>query len=475
MTTHLSRLQREHAPTMSHEEALAAGRAARTALPRSAHAEYLVGDRDPVAALAEQNAVRVQALVPLRLERMLQSPFAFFRGTAGLMASDLARNASTDLTVVACGDAHISNFGFYASPQRTLVFDLNDFDEAAPAPWDWDVKRLVASVVIGARQAGHTESQARRSARETARVYRETMLAFSQVDTLKRYYSLVDVDSIRAQLGKEGRRILGRATKQAQKRTSAAFLDKVTTRASDGTRRIVEDPPVLTHVSEALESNVEALFEQYRGSIPADVAHLLAQYSLTDLAFRVVGVGSVGTRCFILILTGPRQEAIVLQIKEATRSVLQQYGGADPSLVPSAGWTDAGDATPNEGRRVVVGQRILQAVSDPFLGWIRNDDADGLTTGVRHRDFYVRQFRDMKGSIDAESLDPAAYTTYVEGCAILLARGHAQSANAPAIAAYLGRSNTFDRAVTDWSFGYAAQSLTDYHRLRDAVAAGEIG
>lgn len=475
MTTKLSRLQREHAPTISHAEALAAGRAARGELPRSAHTEYLVGERDPVAALAEQNESRVQDLVPLRLERMLQSPFAFYRGTAGLMASDLARNVSTDLTVVACGDAHISNFGFYASPQRTLVFDLNDFDEAAPAPWDWDVKRLVASVVIGARQAGHTESQTRRAARETARVYRETMRAFSRADTLKRYYALVDVETIRAQLGREGRRILGKATKQAQKRTSAAFLDKVTTRAADGTRLIVENPPVLSHVSDAVEEDVEALFEQYRASIPADVAHLLSQYSLTDLAFRVVGVGSVGTRCFVLILTGPQQEAIVLQIKEATRSVLEAQGGADPSRLPSAAWAGSPGSAPNEGRRVVTGQRILQAVSDPFLGWIRNTDPTDIGASVPHRDFYLRQFRDMKGSIDAETLDTASYTTYVEGCAILLARGHAQSANAPAIASYLGRSDAFDRAVTDWSFGYAEQSLADYHRLRDAVTAGEIG
>ncbi|MFZ4894886.1 DUF2252 domain-containing protein [Plantibacter sp. Mn2098] len=472
MSTHLNRLQELHAPTRSHAEVVEAGRVERSQVPRSAHADYRMGDRDPLAILTEQNNTRVQSLVPLRMGRMLQSPFTFYRGTAGIMAADLARNASTDIEVIACGDAHISNFGFFASPQRTLVFDLNDFDEAAPAPWEWDLKRLIGSVVISGQQSGYSETDIRAAALGTARVYRETMAALSRADVLKRYYAIADVETVRNQLNAEGRKILAKARKQAMKRTSSAFLEKVTTRAADGTRLIVEQPPVLTHLPESGETDVEALFEQYRATVSPDVALLLSQFRLTDLVMRVVGVGSVGTRCFLLILTGPQQEGIVLQIKEAQQSVLEGYGA-----IP-AGPGGFGTPERHEGRRVVGNQRILQAVSDPFLGYLRSDGpiAPGgpAPTSAPHHDFYVRQFRDMKGSIDPESLDPQSFTSYVEGCAILLARGHAQSPDAPAIAGYLGRSDVLDRAVVEWSFGYARQSLQDFHRLRDAVAAGEV-
>ncbi|MGG7510168.1 DUF2252 domain-containing protein [Plantibacter sp. YIM 135249] len=485
MSTHLSRLQRLHAPTATHAELLEVGRAERGDVPRSAHAEYRTGDRDPLVILAEQNATRVPSLVPLRMGRMLANPFTFYRGTAAIMAADLARNASTDIPVVACGDAHISNFGFFASPQRSLVFDLNDFDEAAPAPWEWDLKRLLTSVVVSGQHSRFAEADIRSAALGAARVYRESINALMSSDALRRYYSLADIETIRAQVGKEGRKILTKAARQAERRTSAAYVEKITSRAADGTRVLIENPPVLTHVPEASETDIEALFEQYRESVPKDVAHLLSQFTLTDLAMRVVGVGSVGTRCFILMLTGPNRESLVLQIKEAPMSVLQRYGGIAPDAVPSADWTvgagligggeiDALTHVPNEGRRVVGNQRILQAVSDPFLGFLRSTGKLGATDDATHHDFYVRQFRDKKGSIDPETLNPAAFTTYVEGCAILLARAHAQSANASAVAGYLGRSDRFDRAVVEWSFGYAAQSLRDFERLRDAAESGEV-
>ncbi|MGD8168786.1 DUF2252 domain-containing protein [Herbiconiux sp. P16] len=456
MSTHVSRLQSTRARHLTIAEAMAAGRALRSEVPRSAHRESTAGapsstPRDPLGILAAQNATRLPHLVPLRLERMLTSPFAFYRGTAGIMAADLAAGASTGIDVVSCGDAHISNFGLFASPQRTLVFDLNDFDEAAVSPWEWDVKRLVASVVIGARDAGHGEKQVRRAALATASAYRSGLRDMMKIDALERYYTRVDTDELHPELDSAAQKVLDKATRQARRRTSRAYLEKVTTRDDDGTLLIVEDPPVLTHVPESVESELEALFEQYRGTVPADIALLLSHFTLNDVAMRVVGVGSVGTRCYILILSGPAGEPLILQVKEAQPSVLQTFGGAAGA---------AGGDFASDGHRVVDNQRILQAVSDSFLGYLRFDG----------RDFYVRQFRDMKGSIDASTLPPKEFRTYVSGCGTVLARAHAQSLDAPVIAGYLGGSGEFDEAVVDWSLAYADQSLDDFDALRDAVS-----
>ncbi|MCS5717352.1 DUF2252 domain-containing protein [Herbiconiux sp. CPCC 205763] len=455
MSTHVSRLQSTRARHLTIAEALAAGRALRAEIPRSSHRDLTAAPapRDPLGILAAQNATRLDHLVPLRLERMLTSPFAFYRGTAGIMAADLAAGASTGIDVVACGDAHISNFGLFASPQRTLVFDLNDFDEAAVSPWEWDVKRLVASVVIGAGDAGHSEKQVRRAALTTASAYRTALRDMMKIDALERYYTRVDTDELHPELDSAAQKVLGKATRQARRRTSRAYLEKITARDDDGTLLIIEDPPVLTHVPEAVESDVEALFERYRSTVPADIALLLSHFTLNDVAMRVVGVGSVGTRCYILILSGPAGEPLILQVKEAQRSVLQNFGGA----------VSAHDHA-SEGQRVVDNQRILQAVSDSFLGHLR----------FGGRDFYVRQFRDMKGSIDASTLPPSEFRTYVAGCGTVLARAHAQSLDAPVIAGYLGGSREFDEAVVDWSFAYADQSLGDFEGLRDAVSRGDI-
>jgi uncharacterized protein (DUF2252 family) len=465
VSTHLSRLQREHAPTLSHHEAIAEGKAARSALPRDQHAHYdALRRRDPLEILAEQNATRVPELVPLRMGRMLESPFTFYRGTAGIMTADLARGPHTGIRVVSCGDAHLSNFGLFASPQRNVVFDLNDFDEAADAPWEWDVKRLVTSVVVGGRASGLDEDQCRAAATASARAYREGLHGMMAMTAVERYYFRVDSDETHPELDAKAQKIVDKAVRQARRRTSEAYVEKISERADDGTRLIVENPPVLTHVPEATESEIEELFERYRRTVPADVALLLSQFSLTDLARRVVGVGSVGTRCYILILTGPQQESLVLQIKEAQPSVLESYGGIDSAYPGGAKAAHAHDEGPQDGFRVVANQRILQAVSDSFLGYLTNNG----------RDYYVRQFRDMKGSIDVSRLDFDSYITYVRACATLLARAHAQSRNATKVAGYLGKSRAFDTAVVDWSFAYAEQSLADYERFKDAVAAGEI-
>ncbi|WP_290805366.1 DUF2252 domain-containing protein [Herbiconiux sp.] len=457
MPTHLSRLQNDRTQHLSLAEAMAHGRELRAGVPREAHREFsamaadatsgTAPERDPLGILDTQDATRLPELVPLRRERMLASPFAFYRGTAGIMAADLARGVDTGISVVACGDAHISNFGLFASPQRSLVFDLNDFDESAPAPWEWDLKRLVASVVIGARDAGADEKAVRRAALASAAAYRVGLRDMMKLDALERYYSRIDTDRARTDLDSSAQKVLDRATRQARKRTSRAYVEKITTRADDGTLLIVEDPPVLTHLATSIESEIEELFEQYRSTVPADIALLLSQFTLTDVARRVVGVGSVGTRCFILILEGPSGEPLVLQVKEAQTSVLQSFGAASSPF-----------RYESEGHRVVASQRTLQAVSDSFLGHLQ----------FGGHDFYVRQFRDMKGSIDPSTLREKDFRSYVVACGTVLARAHAQSLDAPVIAGYLGTSRAVDRAVVEWSIDYADVSLSDYEAYRDA-------
>lgn len=468
MPTHLSRLQRDRAPRPTRDELYAAGKALRKTQPHVEHAIFVAGEREPGAILAEQNAARLPDLVSLRMGRMLASPFTFYCGTAAIMAHDLALGVSTGIQVVACGDAHLSNFGLFGSPQRTLVFDLNDFDEAASAPWEWDLKRLVASVVVGARDLGLTEEKTRKAARRAAAAYREGMREMVGHSALDRYYLRLDTDVAHPSFRTEAQEVLAKATKSARKRTSQKFVDKLTERAADGTRLIVENPPVMMHVSPEAESRVEELFEQYRATVSTDVAFLLGNFTLTDVARRAVGVGSVGTRCFILILTGPAGEALVLQVKEAPASVLETYGDVDPRRLLQARSREEYDEL-GEGYRVVSCQRILQAVSDPFLGYLRFEGEDGVL-----RDYYVRQFRDMKGSVELEQLNSSEFTKYVEACGTLLARAHAQSPIAPMIAGYLGKSGSFDGAMAEWAIGYAEQSALDYAELLAARDRGDF-
>lgn len=440
----------------------------RDALPRRAQARLHINEgRDPIGVLERQHQARLPELVPVRVGRMVQSPFAFYRGTAAVMASDLRDAPTTDVDVVSCGDAHISNFGFYASPERALVFDLNDFDEGGVAPWEWDLKRLTASIHIGGRDIGMSEQACVDATTGAADTYRTALQTFLRSTATERYFARVDTSTVAEHFGREGRKAVNKATSKARTRTSEQVLRKLTMTDGDGPTRIVDQPPVLRHVDHASTAELRSLFDQYRSTLREDVAFLLSQYELVDYALRVVGVGSVGTRCYLLAFEGPSGDALFLQAKEAPPSVLVSHGGRTSSI---PGYE--GDAPPSEGHRVVAAQRILQANSDPFLGWITGWAGDSAT---RHRvDYYWRQFRDMKGSIEPATLSTTEFVAYGKLCASLLARAHGQSPNARDVAAYLGRSTRFAEAIGTWSRAYADVAEADFELLRQAIASGRL-
>ncbi|HEX5730015.1 DUF2252 domain-containing protein [Microbacterium sp.] len=446
----------------SRAESRELGKSLRRVVARSELAQRRPAQRDAVAHLREQNAERVAELVPVRMQRMLASPFAFYRGTAGLMALDLGRDPHSGILVAACGDAHISNFGFYASPERQLVFDLNDFDEAAVAPWEWDVKRLLTSVIVGGRAAGYDEGDIQRIAVLAFAQYVTVLRQLVELDPAGRYFMHLNVDSARRQLSREGRRVLRAALAAAERRTSERAVHRTTERGDDGSLRFVENPPTMVrfrldeavpvHGAERAES-IHALFVAYRDTVGIDIDTVLAQYEPTDLARRVVGVGSVGTRCYLQLLQGADEDALLLQVKEAGESVLSRYGG-----IPQPARITEGVAVHGQGFRVVGLQRVLQAVSDPFVGHLQ---ANG-------RDFYVRQFHDMKGSVELDDLPLGAFTDYVWSCAGLLGRAHSQSPTAGQVLGYIGGSDAAARAIVAWSTAYADQSLRDF---QEATAA----
>ncbi|MDA8321426.1 MAG: DUF2252 domain-containing protein [Actinomycetota bacterium] len=449
------------------------GRRLRSEVPRSSHAEFErpATTTDPLALLIEQSKSRVQDLVPIRYGRMLASPFSYFRGAALPMASDLAATPTTGLAVQACGDAHLGNFGIFGSAERRLIFDINDFDETQPGPWEWDVKRLAASLEIAARENGFGRKQRTAIVRAAARRYRIAMNEFAGQTNLQVWYARADLDLVREQLSgritDRQRAALDRGMAKARTRDSMQALDKLT-RIVDGRPQIVADPPLVVPlaslVPEDLDlSGVEAerwrLIEGYKRSLASDRRYLLDQfdYDLSDMARKVVGVGSVGTRCWILLLLG-RDEAdpLFLQMKEAGPSVLSQFAGA-PRFT-------------NMGQRVVEGQRLMQAVSDIFLGWQRMASTiDGVA-----RDFYVRQLRDWKFSLDTATMVPSGVSTYGEVCGWTLARAHARSGDRIAIAAYLGSSETFDKAIAEFATQYADQNERDYAALDDAAKSGRV-
>jgi len=447
----------------SRAESRELGKSLRRITSRGDLATRRPADRDAAAHLAQQNEDRVQDLVPLRMQRMLEDPFAFYRGTAGLMALDLARDPHSGILVASSGDAHISNFGFFASPERRLVFDLNDFDEAAVAPWEWDLKRLATSVVIGGIHAEYAESDIRRVALSVVSAYLSGLARMSALSPTERYFMHASIDFARRNLSRDGKRMLRAAIQAAERRTAARAVRRTTERDQDGRLRFVEEPPTMTHFDpsqarpapgEPRSETLAELFAEYRATLPLDVDTVLAQFEATDLARRVVGVGSVGTRCFLQLLQGADEDALVLQVKEAGRSVLERYGGiAQPQRIVE------GVAAAGEGFRVVGLQRVLQAVSDPFLGHLR---ANG-------RDFYVRQFHDMKGSVELKGLRLDAFRDYVHACALLLARAHAQSPSAVQVVGYAGRSDAAPRAIVTWAFDYARQSSADFEQVRSAV------
>lgn len=433
------------------------------------------GDRDPIGILVEQNASRLQDLVPVRIGRMLESPFAYYRGTAGTMAADLSSTPSSGQTVLCCGDAHISNFGFFASPERTLLFDLNDFDEGGFAPWEWDVKRLVTSVYIAALDNGETPDAARAAAVATTRAYRKSLRRLHALPAMDRYYFTVDTGNVSelltrhvkgSDLGKRraaaAARQVAKAERKAAARNSQQALAKFTVADEGGQHRIVDQPPLTRHVEHVDGGRVESLFREYTSTLREDVAYLLRQFRIVDYVLRVVGVGSVGTRCYIVLLEDREGNPLFLQVKEAQATVLSTYG-----KVPQFG-----DNWPSgNGGRVVGSQRVLQAQSDAFLGWTKDVDQ----RDAEHRvDYYWRQFRDMKLSIDLATLDIDALTGTAKICAGLLARAHSQSSGAAQVAEEIGRSAELDQVMAEFARGYADICFADFEALEQAVAEGVL-
>ncbi|WP_435971551.1 DUF2252 domain-containing protein [Streptomyces sp. Qhu_M48] len=457
------------APHATPEERAALGKKARRGAPRSSHAEYRPSPHrpDPLTILEAQSATRVPELVPIRYARMTESPFRFYRGAAAIMASDLAATPRSGFTAQLCGDAHMLNFRLLASPERRLMFDINDFDETLPGPWEWDVKRLSASFVIAGRANGFDDAERARIVRNTVRSYREAMTRFAAMRTIDVWYAKIDSDRLEAlaadRLHRRGQRNLARAMAKARTRDSLQTFAKVT-ETVDGRPVIAADPPLLVPIGDILpdvertelERQFRALIGRYVRTLSSDRRTLLEEYRLADVARKVVGVGSVGTRCWIFLLLGRDDEdPLFLQAKEADTSVLAAHVGASIYR--------------NQGERVVAGQRLMQAASDIFLGWERVDGIDG-----RKRDFYIRQLRDWKGIAMPERMRPKDMEAFGELCGVTLARAHARSGDRIAIAAYLGGGTSFDRAVAQFAEAYADQNEHDHRALVDAVAAGRL-
>ena len=447
-------------------ERAARGKAARAEVPRKAHAawEPPAVRLDPVELLEEQAKTRVEELVPIRYGRMLVSPFTFYRGAAYIMAADLAGMPRTGLHVQLCGDAHLSNFGVYAAPDRRLVFDTNDFDETLPGPFEWDVKRLVASFAVAGRDRGFDDRRRRAINLSVGRAYREALASFASMRMMDVWYSRVDVEDIVARFSSELRgKVVKRAERnvaKARTKDSLAAFKKLT-RVVDGEPRIVSNPPLIVPVSELFtgEQELEAahlVVREYRRTLLDDRRHLLERFRLADAARKVVGVGSVGTRAFILLFLGRDDEdPLFLQMKEAEASVLEPFLGKS--------------AFGNHGQRVVEGQRLMQAASDTMLGWIHVTGVDGV-----ERDFYLRQLWDSKGSALVDAMEPETMEAYAEICGQTLARAHARSGDAVAISSYLGTSDTFDRALATFAETYADQNERDYEALQAAADSGRI-
>jgi uncharacterized protein (DUF2252 family) len=452
----------------SPDERAATGKAARREVPRSSHAGWAAagGRADPVHVLEEQAKTRVPELVPIRYGRMLVSAFAFYRGAASIMASDLADTPRSGIDVQLCGDAHLENFGIFAAPDRRLVFDVNDFDETLPGPWEWDVKRLAASFSVAGRERGFDEAERRAIVITAVGEYRESMRRLAGMGNLDVWYQRLDVSSLADQWQ-------GEATKKEWKRFQRD-LAKARTKDSmrafsklahevDGELRIISDPPLIIPVDEVFgdqvdqaEDRLREVLDTYRGTLPDARRHLFDQYRYLDMARKVVGVGSVGTRAYIVLLVGrDRRDPLFLQAKEAEASVLE------PFIAPSE--------YDEPGQRVVEGQRLMQAASDLFLGWLTAVGPDG-----ERRHFYVRQLWDQKGSAPVDVMGTRQMTAYAQTCGSTLARAHARSGDRIAIAAYLGGGDTFDHALADFAEAYADQNERDYQALKAAVDEGRV-
>ncbi|MBF7729211.1 DUF2252 domain-containing protein [Pseudomonas sp. N040] len=438
----------------SREERVNAGRLLRDTVPRASHAAWKLPakHRDPIAILEQSNEDRLPELIPIRYGRMLRSPFTFFRGSAALMAYDLATTPSTGIRVQACGDCHLLNFGLFATPERHLVFDLNDFDETLPAPWEWDIKRLAASFAIAARDSGASDARSRGAAVDCVRSYRERLREFSKMSPLEVWYANLDVDSVIARTtDKELKRARQEMANKARQRVAENLFPKIVQQVG-GHPRIVDQPPFIFHVADPeFMDKVREGLEDYRASLSDERRVLLDRYRLVDAAIKVVGIGSVGTRCLIGLFFSEENHPLILQFKESCRSVLEPYAGKS--------------CYENQGERVVMGQRLMQSSSDIFLGWTR---------GRAGRDFFVRQLRDMKVSVPVEKVTPQQLRHYAGVCGLTLARAHAKSGDAATISGYLGKSDTFDEALGDFALAYANQTEQDHAVLVKAVNAGKL-
>lgn len=440
----------------------AAGRGRREAVPLDEHAELVVPDdrASALVILQAQDANRLQDLVPIRYGRMLTTPFTFLRGSAAVMAADLASGPRTDITVQLCGDAHLSNFGMFSSPERRLVFDINDFDETLPGPFEWDVKRLAASVVVAGRNNRFDKKSNRKMARAATSGYRRAIETAAAMNPLDLFYYRLEVEDVAETLAtaKSDRRRLAKKRKKSARKNSLGALGKLTD-VVDGRRVIVSNPPLIVAMTDAQRreemTRIEGFFDDYRATLNADRRQLMDRYSLTDLAFKVVGVGSVGTRCLIALFESGDGEPLFLQIKEAAPSVLEAY------LVPSG--------FDQEGHRVVDGQRRIQATPDALLGWARYERGDESTT-----DFYVRQLWDGKASADVETMTAKVLRRYAMACGAALGRAHARSGDASMISGYIGDDDTFDRAVARFAEAYADRTEQDYDELIGAVDDGRV-
>ncbi|RNL21330.1 DUF2252 domain-containing protein [Slackia faecicanis] len=448
------------------------GKGLRATAPRECHGAWQVeADRESaVAILREQDETRVQELVPIRRQRMAASPFAFFRGSAAIMAADLARTPSTGIRVQACGDAHVANFGLYHSPERRLVFDINDFDETAQAPWEWDVKRLAASIEICGRERGFSDKERKAATLESVKCYRQAMRDFARMGSMDVWYAHMDAEELYEHMAQAASKRERRETKElfdkARSKNSARAVSKLT-EVVDGELRIVNDPPLIVPLRELVrqrtgldipdpdmrerERIIAMLFSRYRKNLPDDRRLLVEQYRGVDIARKVVGVGSVGLQAWIVVMEGATpDDHLVLQIKEARESVLERYAGKD--------------ASESSGLRIVRGQKAMQTASDVLLGWsdMRSDKAE--------RSFYVRQLWDGKASVDLEEIDADSLQALAGACGWTLAHAHARTGNRFAIAGYLGKSDVFDRAVVEFARAYADQNDADYRMFLKAFA-----
>jgi uncharacterized protein (DUF2252 family) len=437
------------------KERIAAGKRLREKVPRSAHAKWAPGPNrpDPVKLLVQSDRGRIRELLPIRYGRMSQSPFAFYRGAAALMAADLARTPTTRIRVQACGDCHIANFGGFGSPERRLVFDINDFDETLPAPWEWDVKRMASSVVLSGRVLNFRNRHCADGARAAVKSYRVHMREYAEMRALEVWYSRLDAEIFQEEAEtSESRRRWKAAEREAFRATAEHVFPKIT-KVKNGRRKIVDEPPLVYHPRDFRRRGkfTEEMFQHYRLTLPEDKRVILDRYQIVDIARKVVGVGSVGTRCAAMLLMAGKGDPLFLQFKEATSSVLEPYAG-------KSSYT-------NHGERVVTGQRMLQSVSDVFLGWTRDNEG---------RDYYFRQLRDMKMKIDLEQMSESDWMEYVAICGWALARAHARTGDPARIAGYLGKNDTFDRAVANFAVAYADQTEKDYEELRKAIRAGQI-